>query len=241
MLATLIIGLVSAVSEVNYVSNYKTLVEPFWATGVSSSFTGLSGLKITYWAKVVKGSSKALIISPGYSNQKKYFAELAYDLQDHFTSIYIIDHRGQGNSGRMLKDSEKLYVNDFNDYATDLKTFFDVVVAPNGHATKYLLGHSMGGAIASLFVHKNPTYVSKMVLTAPMMQPNTGKFGPVMIQVLNAATWVTTTGDNYAPGEGPWKLYPWNNSSMTGSKLRYDQKDADIIANPAAKIGGAVS
>jgi alpha-beta hydrolase superfamily lysophospholipase len=92
----------------------------------------------------------------------------------------------------------------------------------------------MGGAIASLFFHKNPTYVSKMILTAPMLQPNTGKFGPVMLNL------VTTTGENYAPGDGPWTLYPWSNSSMAGSKLGHDQKDDDIIANPAAKIGGAV-
>jgi lysophospholipase len=60
-----------------------------------------------------------------------------------------MDHRGQGNSGRMTADSEVQYVVDFQDYVTDFKTLHDTVISPNNHSKKYLFAHSMGGGVAS--------------------------------------------------------------------------------------------
>lgn len=44
--------------------------------------------------------------------------------------VLIIDHRGQGRSGRLLADPHLGHVNRFNDYVDDLAAFWQQEVQP---------------------------------------------------------------------------------------------------------------
>ena len=58
-------------------------------------------------------------------------------------AVYALDHRGHGRS-----DGERIKVDDFHDYVTDLKTFFNIVRKENPKRKIFLIGHSMGSAIS---------------------------------------------------------------------------------------------
>lgn len=66
------------------------------------------------------------------------YAELAYDLFHSGFDVLIIDHRGQGRSGRMLSDPHRGHVDNFNDYVDDLTAFWQQEVLPGPWRKRYI-------------------------------------------------------------------------------------------------------
>ncbi len=77
--------------------------------------------------------------------------EVAYDLFHCGFDVMIIDHRGQGRSGRLLSDTHRGHVVNFSDYVDDLAALWQQQVVPGHWRKRFILAHSMGGAIATLF------------------------------------------------------------------------------------------
>uniref|UniRef100_UPI0013D3B38A alpha/beta fold hydrolase n=1 Tax=Enterobacter cloacae TaxID=550 RepID=UPI0013D3B38A len=82
--------------------------------------------------------------------------------------VLIIDHRGQGLSGRMLPDTRRGHVDNFSDYVDDLAAFWQQEVQPGPWRKRYILAHSMGGAISTLFLQRHKHQCDAIALTAPM-------------------------------------------------------------------------
>jgi lysophospholipase len=69
------------------------------------------------------GSKGALVISPGRTEASPEYYETAIDfIQRGYSPVYVIDHRGQGMSPRLLPDPSKGHVEEFEDYISDLNT-----------------------------------------------------------------------------------------------------------------------
>ena len=109
----------------------KTVVEGLYASldkwSYSGFFKGEKNLNIFYriYGKA-RPTSKPLIIVPGFIEFSLKYMELADDLiKNSFSPIYILDHRNQGASDWVLKDKQKIYVENFLFYSKDLKTFID--------------------------------------------------------------------------------------------------------------------
>lgn len=71
-----------------------------------------------------------IVICPGRIESYVKYAELAYDLVHTGFDVLIIDHRGQGLSGRMLSDTHRGHVDNFSDYVDDLYVFRQQEVQP---------------------------------------------------------------------------------------------------------------
>ncbi len=56
--------------------------------------------------------------------------EVAYDLFHCGFDVMIIDHRGQGRSGRLLSDTHRGHVVNFSDYVDDLAALWQQQVVP---------------------------------------------------------------------------------------------------------------
>ncbi|TMQ79084.1 alpha/beta fold hydrolase, partial [Escherichia coli] len=80
------------------------------------------------------------------------YAELAYDLFHSGFDVLIIDHRGQGRSGRLLADPHLGQVNPFHGYVGDLPGFWQPEVQPCPWRKRYILAHSLSGAIPHLIL-----------------------------------------------------------------------------------------
>lgn len=104
-----------------------------------------------------------------YKEMIKYYLELGLN-------VFIYDQRGHGLSDREVDDLKRIHVGYFMRYVEDLETVVENLVntaAPN--LPLYLFSHSMGGAIAALYVMKHPKAVKKSVMCAPMISPKTHK------------------------------------------------------------------
>ncbi len=65
-------------------------------------------------------NDRLVLICPGRIESYVKYAEVAYDLFHCGFDVMIIDHRGQGRSGRLLSDTHRGHVVNFSDYVDDL-------------------------------------------------------------------------------------------------------------------------
>lgn len=152
-----------------------TQAMPYFANSPAISLKMIDGVTIRYRyfpSHLEKPLGTILIISGRTEFMAKY-AELLYDLRDSGFAFYIYDHRGQGESDRMLDDSRKGFVGDYNHYISDLSELVERVIRPSLKGDLFFLSHSMGGAVSTAYMIRNPDRVQAMVTSSPMYQINT--------------------------------------------------------------------
>ena len=216
---------ISAVTETDVQDIWETEIIPHFESLDRGSFVNKRNLEVYYYQRTERQNKKVLVILPGRTEAALYYSELIYDLRDSGFDIFIIDHQGQGRSDRMLQDRHKGHVFNFNDYVEDVRRLVDEVVIPQSQNKElYLLGHSMGGAIASLYLSQNPNVFKKAVLSAPMMQINTRPYREVDARRLALTLMKMRRATYYPPGMGPFDPddYVYEGNNQTHSRARYN-------------------
>jgi lysophospholipase len=137
------------------------------------------------------------------------------------------------------KKREMGYVETFDDYVVDLKTFVDDVVTPTGHRRYVLLAHSMGGCVASLYLERHSGDFQRAVLSSPMHMPDLGRFDEVMYGVLHGKD--KLRGDEFAPFRS--RVYDISDvfnleDGLTHSPTRWKVAHQEYVGNQAARLAG---
>ncbi len=130
------------------------------------TFNGVKNFDLYYQAWLPEKDPKAmLLVVHGlaehigrYRNLVDYFAPRGY-------AIYGFDLRGHGKSQGL-----KGYVEHFSYYLDDLKTFFDMVRRENSGMKIFMVGHSMGGLIATAYVIEHQDGLSGLVSSAALLK-----------------------------------------------------------------------
>ena len=222
----------------------STEIADFWQTGQFSSFQGIDNTRINYASFIAEKPNNCLVITPGRSESYIKYQELAFDLAKLNINIFIIDHRGQGLSERLLDNPHKGYVKQFDDYTDDLHTFINTLVKPQCATNQQplLLAHSMGGAIATRLIQKYPNAVKATLLASPMIAINKGGLpewlaislitsGNFLNQLINDQAW-------YFIGQGDYQAKDFASNNLMHSQIRY-QKFIDLYqAQPELQLGG---
>lgn len=229
------------VTEDNYKEKLVTDVFPFYDQGVSSTFTGIDGIEINYHT-IKRGMKTAIVIIPGRTEPTRKYAEVVWDLRYEKADFFLMDHRGQGYSGRMLTDSHKGYVEKFEHYIDDFDKFLQQQVLNQGYEKIYLIAHSMGGAIG-LYHHilKGRTF-DKIVAVAPMLEVETGSFSHTF--TLNYLRFLTVMGlgENYVHGADRGSVdFPFENNEVTHSEARFQMARDLERDNLFLVMGGATN
>ncbi|OWM87540.1 hypothetical protein CDL15_Pgr022652 [Punica granatum] len=156
------------------------------------------GLKLFTCRWIPKGDPKALIfICHGYAMECSItMNSTAIRLANAGYAVYGIDYEGHGKSAGLQG-----LVKNFDDVADDCSNHFTSICEKKGNKKKmrYLLGESMGGALALVLHRKKPEYWDGAVLVAPMckiaddMRPH-----PLVISVLTKLCNIIPT----------WKIIP---------------------------------
>jgi len=218
-------------------------VEIFWQSGQFSHFYGVDNIRVNYASFTQDKENPCIVISPGrYEGYLKY-KELAFDLVNQGYQLFIIDHRGQGLSQRMLDNPHKGYVKRFDDYVDDLNQFINQIVAPNSNNRKpFLLAHSMGAAIAARLLQKYPSCVEATVLSSPMIAINSGLMPSWLAKGLVNITYfinkLFTKNHWYFIGQKDYKASRFDGNNLSQSLGRY-QNLVTLYQNvPEIQLGG---
>ena len=232
-------------SEADVPTLYRQTLPDFWRQhAVEGEFKGKDGVTIRYAALRQAKVDRAILIVNGRVESYLKYQELAWDLWRQGYSLYLIDHRGQGMSGRMLDDPQKGYVDQFDDYVVDLKQFHDQVIMADQPAKLFLLAHSMGGAISARYLERWPDDIKAAVLSSPMLGINLGGLPKWLAKGL-AATLGTVGGwigePPYGPGQGPYQDDGFADNGLTHSHSRYQAFRQLYEQYPQIKLGGATA
>ncbi|XP_073900681.1 monoglyceride lipase isoform X2 [Castor canadensis] len=116
-----------------------------------------------YWKPT--GTPKALIfVSHGAGEHCGRYDDLAQMLMRLNLLVFAHDHVGHGQS-----EGERMVVSDFHVFVRDVLQHVDMVQKDHPELPVFLLGHSMGGAIAILTAAERPGHFSGMVLISPLV------------------------------------------------------------------------
>lgn len=142
----------------------------------SGFFEGERGAQIHYRIYgEAEAQNQPVVIVPGWTEFSLKYIELAHDLiQRGFSPVYVLDHRGQGASERLLKNKERGYVENFYFYVKDLEKFLSSVVAPRETKNNLrLIAHSMGALVSLFYMRDHPQSFKSAVFTAPLLRIKT--------------------------------------------------------------------
>jgi len=116
-----------------------------------------------------------VLILHGFTENAYKYAELIFSLLNLHFSVVAYDQRGHGRSGRDdgVPDPSVTHVDHFSDYVKDLRIVCDHFKRSD-NLPFFLFAHSMGGAVASLFLEQYPGVFDAAVLSSPMIAPHTG-------------------------------------------------------------------
>ncbi|MBL0595706.1 alpha/beta fold hydrolase [Aeromonas veronii] len=232
-------------SEADVPSLYQQTLPDFWRQhAVEGEFKGKDGVTIRYAALRQAKVDRAILIVNGRVESYLKYQELAWDLWRQGYSLYLIDHRGQGMSDRILNDPQKGYVDQFDDYVVDLKQFHDQIIMADQPAKLFLLAHSMGGAISARYLERWPDDIKAAVLSSPMLGINLGGLPKWLAKGL--ASTIGTVGGwlgepPYGPGQSAYQDHGFADNELTHSQSRYQAFRQIYEQHPQIKLGGATA
>ena len=114
---------------------------------IEGSFKGYKNLNLYYQCWLPTRVPKAVLVvvhglaehSGRYMNMVNYFIPKGY-------AIYGLDQRGHGKS-----QGQRGYVERFSHFVRDLKTFSGIIRSQHRGAKIFIVGHSVGGTIATVY------------------------------------------------------------------------------------------
>lgn len=135
-------------------------------------FRGLKDFRIYYQCWRPDSPPRAvLLVAHGYAEHSGRYANLVGFFVPRGYAVSALDHRGHGRS-----DGERVQVDSYTDYTTDLKTFFDLVRREQPNLPIFLVGHSMGAAISTAYAPLHQHELAGLILSGGGI--NTDKVPP---------------------------------------------------------------
>lgn len=220
----------------------KNEITSFWQQGIFSSFIGVDNTRINYAYFNKDNAKQSIIIVNGRSESYLKYKELSYDLVKQGYNVFLLDHRGQGLSERLLNSQYKGYVNNFQDYVSDLALFIKTIVKPNSLSKPFLLAHSMGAAISTRYMQDHPNEIQAAVLSSPMFGFNAGGVPQIiaksLIKSTNALNQLVDDTPWYFFGHHDYKQSSFSHNVLSHSELRYQIFNTLYEETPAIQLGG---
>lgn len=209
-----------------------------WQQVHQAKFNARDGVELAYAKLINPNTDRAIVISSGRVESYIKYRELFLDIYRQGYSIYCLDHRGQGLSQRITQDPEKGHIDNFTQYIDDFEEFIEYVVVPQKHSSLSLIGHSMGGAIGTLYINRHPDTFVAATFSSPMFGiklPANKHLITMLARQLNSFT--KGKEPNYVLGGKGYEKDPFEKNDLTHCKARYENYKAFYSAIPKIKVG----
>ena len=220
------------ITEDHYEELMRTEVEPWLEprreTGYDERVKGQPIYYEHYRADAPKG---VVVISHGFTESVRKFAEPIYYLLQAGYEVWGVDQRGHGRSWRANANPFVVHTDRFEDYVEDLRHLTETLVKPAaGELPLYLYCHSMGGCVGARTIETYPDLFRKAVLSSPMLGLS---FGKIPLPVAYAFASLKSIGEKGKEPLSPVTAFPVETyeDSAANSEPRfrwyYEKKLAD--------------
>lgn len=221
---------------------FTNYIAPFWQEHVRlGSFQGNADIRVSYAYCVPEQAKQSVLISSGRIESLLKYKEVIYELYRNGFAVFVLDHRGQGLSGRMTVNPHQGYIDDFQHYVDDMCHFIDQIVTPQQRGPLNLLCHSMGSAIGALTILQRPTQFNRVVFGSPMfgIRPALPQWlAKVLIGVNRCANWLLPGSSGYFFGQRDYHADDFTVNRLTSSEIRYRLFRNLYAEQPEIQLGG---
>ena len=134
------------------------------AHGVTSTvdegrFEGLGGFNIVFRSWRPQGAPRGIVVVvPGFKSHSGYYGWAAEQFVAAGLAVYAIDLRGRGKS-----DGERFFIENFDDYVSDVATLVTLAKSREPGVPAFLLGHSAGGVISCLYTLEHQNEIAGLI------------------------------------------------------------------------------
>lgn len=225
-------------SDETQLDDNQAIIEAFWQQNVTCSTLTLASDELAYAYAIPPSATQAIVISSGRIECFLKYKELIWEFYCNNYAVFIVDHPGQGLSSRRLSNSHKGYIESFTEYVDAFGYFIQTVVNPLWPGPKTLLAHSMGSAIAALYLKTHTQVFNRAIFCAPMFGIHLGAT-PLWLATQLVHT-LSTIGlkTAYLPGQSNYHPKPFSENQLTHSEVRYQHFRALYHALPEVQLGG---
>jgi len=126
-------------------------------------------LRFARWRPTARRTQGTVCLFQGRAEQIEKYFEVIGDLRRRGFAVATMDWRGQGGSGRRLRNRRKGHIDSFTEYDRDLSAFMQQVVLPDCPPPHYALAHSTGALICLRAAYAGHARFTRMVLAAPLV------------------------------------------------------------------------
>lgn len=227
-----------------WITFFTREVQPFWQDQVQVHHLRRPDGVLLHWYLHRPLQAKAVVfICPGRIEAALKYQELVWQLAQENYAVVVVDHRGQGFSDRLSNNPHHGHVDQFQDFVDDLDAVIQHATQYVAELPQYLLAHSMGGAIAALYLAQHEHRIEKAVLSSPMLGIQTGRTpkwlaqsiaigGALLNRVISPRTpW-------YFVGMEDYRYVPFDENELTHSEARYQMFRDAYENNPDIQLGG---
>ncbi len=129
-----------------------------------SQLSGAGGLRIYWQAWLPEGQPLAVVvIAHGVSEHSDRYRHVADRLVSAGYAVYAIDHRGHGRS-----EGTRALIDRVDRAVSDLHSLIVLVTGEHPDTPVFLLGHSMGGALAVSYAMRHQDRLAGLMLSGPL-------------------------------------------------------------------------
>lgn len=120
-------------------------------------------------------------ISHGMAEHIGYYREISKELLQHSIYVFAHDHVGHGRS-----EGIRVYVKSFSEYVRDVFQHIDLIQKKHPSLPIFIIGHSMGGAIAIKSAMQRPDFFRGVILVGPAISVNPEVATPLKVFLAKA-------------------------------------------------------
>ncbi|MEG6507534.1 alpha/beta hydrolase [Methyloligella sp. 2.7D] len=196
-------------------------------------------VRYAIWPSALRERHGTVCIFQGRTEFIEKYFEVVGELRRRGFAVATLDWRGQGGSTHLCFNRLKGHVRSFDDYSADIFKLMNEVVLPDCPPPYYVLGHSMGGAIALKAATMRGSWFDRMVLTGPMLGVEQLPVSPGLTGAV--AKGLSLTGFSRVAVPGGMKMYRqtqhFDGNPLTSDAERFARNLSVIKTAPELEIG----
>ncbi len=187
------------------------------------SLRSFDGAKLNYYVASPENPVASVTLVHGLGEFWGKYHEYAWYLYQAGFKVFFVEHRGHGYSEGKVSDPQLIYIDNYNTYVEDFLCFTESVVVPESSGLEMMLvAHSMGGAIATLFMEKHPQFYTRAVLSTPMFKMKASNIPAIAVFGLKLYSVLFRRGKSIAPNQKRFSPNAPFETSNAGSRPRFE-------------------
>ena len=199
------------------------------------------GTPIHYYYAIPDKPRAIIVIFHGFCEFFGKYTEMSWYFFREGYGFFFPEMRGHGLSGGKLAEKDLVYIKSYDQYLSDMKTFYDRIVSvkkPQG-IPAVLFAHSMGGAIASLYLESYPDDFCLAILSSPMVRIQTNGISRAKIALLGLYVHLFHKERMLSVGQQRFDGVRVFETSSAQSRARYDYLFDQRLTCPDYQTYGA--